>query len=85
MVFAGFCLITYLELACTNADQEEAEEELVIKYSHDPMDIGFNINYLIDVLNNTKVDDINCAVADENSSMLITIPETRVLNMLSCR
>ena len=63
-----------LRVACTNADQEEAEEELAIKYSHDPMDIGFNINYLIDVLNNTKVEEINCAVADENSSMLITIP-----------
>ncbi|MAW33407.1 MAG: DNA polymerase III subunit beta [Proteobacteria bacterium] len=63
-----------LRVACTNADQEEAEEELAIEYSYDPMDIGFNINYLIDVLNNTKVENINCAVADENSSMLITIP-----------
>ncbi len=64
-----------LRLACTNAEQEEAEEEMEIDYTYDAMDIGFNITYLLDVLNNTKVESINCALGDENSSMLITIPD----------
>ena len=64
-----------LRLACTNAEQEEAEEEMEVDYHHEAMDIGFNINYLLDVLNNTKADTVNCALGDENSSMLITIPK----------
>ena len=60
-------------MACTNAEQEEAEEELELNYSFEPMDIGFNITYILDVLKSTKEDVINCAVGDENSSMLITL------------
>ncbi len=63
-----------LRLACTNAEQEEAEEEMEIDYHHEAMDIGFNINYLLDVLTNTKTENVNCALGDENSSMLITVP-----------
>ena len=62
-----------LRVACTNAEQEEAEEELELNYSFEPMDIGFNITYILDVLKSTKEDVINCAVGDENSSMLITL------------
>ena len=40
-----------LKLISTNSDQEEAEEELEINYHGDALDIGFNVTYLIDVLN----------------------------------
>jgi DNA polymerase-3 subunit beta len=40
----------------TNADQEEAQEELEIDYQGDTVDIGFNVTYLLDVLANLKVD-----------------------------
>lgn len=63
-----------LRIVCSNAEQEEAEEELVIDYSGDPLDIGFNIVYLLDVLNNLDVEEVDCAVGDANSSMLITVP-----------
>jgi DNA polymerase-3 subunit beta len=64
-----------LKLISTNTEQEEAEEELEINYNHEDMDIGFNVTYLIDVLNNTQQENINFSFADANSSCLITIPE----------
>jgi DNA polymerase-3 subunit beta len=63
-----------LKLISTNSDHEEAEEELEINYSGDALDIGFNVTYLIDVLNNTNSDQANFSFADANSSCLITIP-----------
>ncbi len=65
---------TSLKIVCTNAEQEEAEEELEINYNGDALDIGFNITYLLDVLNNLDVKDVDCAVGDANSSMLMSVP-----------
>jgi DNA polymerase III subunit beta len=61
-----------LKLISTNTEQEEAEEELEIDYAKDPLDIGFNVTYLIDVLNNVSDEEINFSFADANSSCLIT-------------
>jgi DNA polymerase-3 subunit beta len=63
-----------LKIVCTNAEQEEAEEELDIDYNGDALDIGFNITYLLDVLNNLDAKDVDCAVGDANSSMLMSVP-----------
>ena len=64
-----------LKLISTNTEQEEAEEELEIDYKKETMDIGFNVTYLIDVLNNIQLENVNFSFADANSSCLITIPE----------
>ena len=64
-----------MKISSTNADQEEAVEEIEIDYGGDSVDIGFNVTYLLDVLNNLKCDQINVALGDSNSSALITIPE----------
>ncbi|MDP8566246.1 DNA polymerase III subunit beta [Methylophilus aquaticus] len=61
-----------LKLISTNTEQEEAEEELEILYDKTPLDIGFNVTYLIDVLNNLGDEQITFAFADANSSCLIT-------------
>jgi DNA polymerase-3 subunit beta len=61
-----------LKLVSSNAEQEEAHEELEVKYSGDALDIGFNVNYLLDVLNNVAGDAIECAFGDSASSALIT-------------
>jgi DNA polymerase III subunit beta len=63
-----------LKLISTNTEQEEAEEELEIDYAKDGLDIGFNVTYLIDVLNNVSDENINFSFADANSSCLITVP-----------
>ena len=63
-----------LKLISTNTEQEEAEEELDIDYAKDGLDIGFNVTYLIDVLNNVNDETITFSFADANSSCLITVP-----------
>jgi DNA polymerase-3 subunit beta len=64
-----------MKISSTNADQEEAVDELEIDYGGDSIDIGFNVSYLLDVLNNLKCDNVNIALGDANSSALITIPD----------
>ncbi|MBI4754786.1 MAG: DNA polymerase III subunit beta [Betaproteobacteria bacterium] len=64
-----------LRVLSTNADQEEAQEELETAYHGDPLDIGFNVTYLLDVLNNLTVSEVECRFADANSSALFTVPD----------
>jgi len=61
-----------LKLVSSNAEQEEAHEEVEVKYSGDALDIGFNVNYLLDVLNNVGGAEIECAFGDSASSALIS-------------
>jgi DNA polymerase-3 subunit beta len=63
-----------LRVTCTNTEQEEAQEELEVTYTGEALDVGFNITYLLDVLNNVHTDSIECSFGDANSSMLITMP-----------
>ena len=67
--------VNSLRLISSNSEQEEAEEELEMAYGGEPLDIGFNVTYLIDVLNNVESDFVEFAFADANSSCLVTIPE----------
>jgi DNA polymerase-3 subunit beta len=63
-----------LSIICTNNEQEEAEEGLAVDYGGDPLDIGFNISYLLDVLNHVDSQDVSFAMGDANSSALVQIP-----------
>ena len=63
-----------LRVICNNTEQEEAEEEIEINYTNEPLDIGFNVTYLLDVLNNIDTSEVNCSFGDPNSSCLITVP-----------
>ena len=71
------CIVTpgSMKISSTNADQEEAVEEIEIDYGGDSIDIGFNVTYLLDVLNNLKSEAVNIALGDANSSALITVPD----------
>jgi len=64
-----------LRIACTNTEQEEAFEEMEVDYHGDALDIGFNVTYLLDVLNNLDSDKVTCSFGDANSSVLVTIAE----------
>jgi DNA polymerase-3 subunit beta len=63
-----------LKIICSNTEQEEAVEEIDVDYKGDSLDIGFNVSYLLDVLNNLDDDEVSCGLGDANSSALITIP-----------
>ena len=64
-----------LRIASSNAEQEEAKEELEIDYGGDTIEIGFNVTYLIDALTNMAQDMVKIELQDTNSSALITVPE----------
>ena len=64
-----------LRVAANNAEQEEAMDELDIDYGGDSIEIGFNVNYLIDALANMGQEMVTMELSDGNSSALFTIPE----------
>jgi len=61
-----------LKIVSSNVEQEEAHEELEVKYSGEALDIGFNVNYLLDVLNNVPGSSVDCAFGDSSSSALLS-------------
>lgn len=63
-----------LRITAANAEQEEAEEEIEADYHGEPLDVGFNVSYLLDVLNNTSGETIQWAFNDPTSSALVTVP-----------
>ena len=64
-----------LRIASSNAEQEEAKEELEIDYNGDAIEIGFNVTYLIDALTNMAQEMVKLELQDTTSSALITVPE----------
>jgi len=63
-----------LTLQAHNPEQEEAEESLEIEYAGIDIEVGFNVNYLIDALNVIDADQVSLSMVDGNSSCLITDP-----------
>ncbi len=64
-----------LSIASSNAEQEEAKEEIEIDYGGDLIETGFNVTYLMDALQNMGQDMVSIDLNDSASSALITIPE----------
>jgi len=65
-----------LVMQAHNPEQEEAEEELEINYQGDGMEIGFNVNYLLEALSAIEGDQVELGFTDGNSSCLIKAPGT---------
>jgi DNA polymerase III subunit beta len=63
-----------LKLIAANAEQEEANEEVEIAYTGETVDVGFNVGYLLDVLNNVHAEEIQWSFNDASSSALISVP-----------
>ena len=54
-----------------NPEQEEAEEELEVGYEGDELEIGFNVNYLMDALAAIDAQQVHIGLTDGNNSCLI--------------
>ncbi|MBM3348177.1 MAG: DNA polymerase III subunit beta [Betaproteobacteria bacterium] len=63
-----------ITIQSTNAEQEEAQEEIETTYDGDTVEIGFNVSYLLDALANIKNEAIQISLEDANSSAVITLP-----------
>lgn len=66
-----------LKILANNPEQEAAEDELNIEYNGGDLDIGFNVNYLLDILNVLKPGPVSLTFMDANSSMLIEEPDNQ--------
>ena len=64
-----------LRIASSNAEQEEAKEELEVSYDGDAIEIGFNVTYLIDALGNMNQEMLRMELQDGSASVLITLPD----------
>jgi len=61
-------------LQAHNPEQEEAEEALAVEYGGEDIEIGFNVNYLLDALGAVDGEEVTLSVQDSNSSCLIRQP-----------
>ncbi|MCK9237272.1 MAG: DNA polymerase III subunit beta [Thiopseudomonas sp.] len=61
-----------LKLQANNPEQESAEEEVVIDYNGPSLEMGFNVNYLQDILNVMSTSQAKLTLSDENSSLLMS-------------
>ncbi|MDU7285778.1 MAG: DNA polymerase III subunit beta [Escherichia coli] len=60
-----------LKITANNPEQEEAEEILDVTYSGAEMEIGFNVSYVLDVLNALKCENVRMMLTDSVSSVQI--------------
>lgn len=60
-----------LQIVANNPEHEQAEEVIEVEYQGDTLEIGFNVGYLLDVLNTLATDLVILHLNDSNSSALI--------------
>ena len=58
-------------LSVNNPDSGSAEEEIPVSYDGDPLDIGFNSRYLLDIASQFKNDEATFVLADSGSPTII--------------
>lgn len=65
-----------LRINANNPEQELAEEELAIDYPGENVEVGFNVNYLQDVLNIIDSESVKLTFSGPDSSMRIEDPKS---------
>lgn len=60
-----------LKITANNPEQEEAEEIVDVHYQGGEMEIGFNVSYILDVLNTLKCEEVTLFLTDAVSSVQI--------------
>jgi len=60
-----------LAVHAQNSDQDESHEDMAIDYNGTEMEIGFNVNYLLDVLNSMHEEAVTLYMKDANSSCMV--------------
>ncbi|NOH97485.1 DNA polymerase III subunit beta [Vibrio sp. 99-70-13A1] len=60
-----------MRITANNPEQEEAEEVLDVSFDGDSLEIGFNVSYVLDVLNTLRCEQVRISMSDANASALI--------------
>ncbi|MDT8386760.1 MAG: DNA polymerase III subunit beta [Thiogranum sp.] len=66
-----------VKIQAHNPEQEEADEEFEVDYDGLPLEIGFNVTYLLEVLGSVRSENVEITLSDSNSSCLIRQPGTQ--------
>ncbi|HSI40827.1 MAG TPA: DNA polymerase III subunit beta [Xanthobacteraceae bacterium] len=66
-----------LTLSVTNPDSGSATEEIEVEYAAEPLDIGFNSRYLLDITAQIEGATAELKLADPGSPTLVQDPERR--------
>ena len=64
----------YLKASANNPDQEEAQDEISIDYDGGSIEMGFNVNYLIEAISSIDSDNVEFNFTDSDGSTLIKKP-----------
>ena len=65
-----------LTITAHNPEQEEAEEEVSVDYSGEEMEIGFNVNYIIEAISALQSEQVKLGLNDPNSSCTLLAPNS---------
>lgn len=65
-----------MKISTHNPEQEEAQEEIPAEYSGDPIEIGFNVSYVIEAVSALQSKEITIGLTDANNSCTIQAPES---------
>jgi len=65
-----------LTVQAHNPEQEEAEDQVEVRYEGEDLEIGFNVNYLLDALAALDGETVEIGLSDANSSCLVRVPES---------
>jgi DNA polymerase-3 subunit beta len=60
-----------LRIVANNPEQEEAEDVVAIEYDGETLEIGFNVSYLLDIMNVVSGPKVKFSLLDANSSALL--------------
>jgi len=64
-----------LRISAHNPEQEEAQEEIGVDYHGEALEIGFNVNYLLEAIGALGGEKVRLGLNDPNASCLLTTPE----------
>jgi len=60
-----------LQLIAINAEQEMAEEQVNLSYDGEDLAVGFNVGYLLEILNAMEPGEVRLTFSDQNTGLLI--------------
>lgn len=69
-----------MQLCANNTDQDEATEQMAAQYQGGPLEMSFNVQYLLDALNVMQGEQVQLSMTEANASALMFDPA-----VTSCR
>ncbi len=64
-----------MTLVVNNPDSGSAEEEVAVDYTRDPLEIGFNSRYLLDVAGQITAENMRFELQDAGSPTVVRDPK----------